>query len=145
MRWQDRAFLGVTGAGTVLSVAHYLASARHLTAKVPIHFDLFGQPDFFAAPWAFVLYPILGVALGVAAAGSTLNPSVAAALPPQSVEQLATRVALLCSYVALLTCQVCATRMTEGSASKLPPLALGVLYGGLAAAVSAAMWDKFAR
>lgn len=142
MLWQDRVYLAAAGAGTVLSVAHYLATVKSVTASVPIHFNFFGVPDRFAAPWAFVLYPISAIIFGATAVGITASPSITAALPPNSLEQVTTRSSLLCGYVAVVACQLYATRIANGSASRLPNWLLGVLYSSVLYVLGAAVAVK---
>jgi hypothetical protein len=143
MLWQDRAYLAVAGAGSVVSIVHYFATAKSITGPVPIHFNFFGTPDRFAAPWSLALYPLLCICFGVAAAAVTLSPTATSALPPNSAEQILTRASLLCGYGAVLTCQVCAARIAEGSSSKLPSAVLGVMYAGIGGSLVAVLAAKY--
>lgn len=142
MLWSQRAFLAVTGAGTVLSVGHYLAKVGSITGQVPVHFNLFGVPDGTAAPWAFVMYPITSLGLTAVMVYTALAPNARAVLPQNSVEQVSTRASLLCAQVAVLACQYYAASIAEGSAERLSSPLMCVLYGTLAVASAAVMATK---
>ncbi|KPA85425.1 unspecified product [Leptomonas pyrrhocoris] len=143
MLWQDRAYLAVAGVSTVISIAHYLATAKSVKGTVPIHFDFCGVPNRSASAWAYVLYPLTTMLLGVAVAATTFVPSAAAALPPKSAEQFATRMTLLCSYLAMVGSQLYAPRIAEGSETKLPPVLLGLIYAGVGASLVGAIAAKY--
>ncbi|GET90019.1 unspecified product [Leishmania tarentolae] len=137
-----RAFLAVAGAGSVLSMAHYLAKVRSITGQVPVHFNLFGVPDGTAAPWAFIMYPIVSVGMTAVMVYTALAPNARAVLPHNSAEQVSTGVALLCAKIAVLACQYYAVRIAEGSAERLPSPLMYVLYGTLTAASAAVLTTK---
>ncbi|KPI83439.1 hypothetical protein ABL78_7525 [Leptomonas seymouri] len=141
----DLAYLATAGATTVLSFAHYLTTANSITGQVPIHFNFFGAPDNFAAPWSFVMYPILAVGLSIAAVATTVAPAFKVVLPRNSVEQIATRATLMCSFVSVLGCQLYAARIANGSESKLPPLLLGAVYSCGGVPLVAAFAAKYLR
>lgn len=142
MLWLQRAFLAVAGTGAMLSVGHYLAKVRSITGQVPVHFNLFGVPDGTAAPWAFVMYPIISLGLTAAMVYTTLAPNARAVLPHNSVEQVSSRASLLCAQAAVLACQYYAARISEGSAERVSSPVMCVLYGTLAAASAAVLATK---
>ncbi|KAG5498255.1 hypothetical protein JIQ42_03060 [Leishmania sp. Namibia] len=138
----QRAFLAVAGGGAVLSVAHYLAKGRSLTGQVPVHFNLFGVPDGTAAPWAFVMYPIMSVGLTAVMMYTALAPNVTEVLVNTSVEQVSARATLLWGQFAVLACQYYAARIAEGSAERVSSLVMYALYGTLAAVSAAVLATK---
>lgn len=144
MLWHDTAFLAVVGCGSLFSLAHYLATVNSLSDPVPVHFNLCGVPDRFAAPWAFVLYPFVSIALGATAASLSFHPLVTRSLPHNSVEQLATRASVLCATAVILASQLYVKPIAEGSVRKLPSFVMGIVYGGVGMAVTAALISQHA-
>ncbi|KAG5474338.1 hypothetical protein LSCM1_03118 [Leishmania martiniquensis] len=142
MLFPQPVFLAVAGGGALLSVAHYFVKVRSVTGQVPVHFNLFGLPDSTAAPWAFVMYPIMSVGLAAVMMYTALAPRATAVLLNNSVEQVSARASLLWGQFAVLTCQYYAASIAEGSAERVPTPVMCALYGALAAVSAAVLATK---
>ncbi|KAG5500426.1 hypothetical protein JKF63_03519 [Porcisia hertigi] len=145
MLWTHQTLLAVAGAGAVLSVGHYLAKVRSITGRVPVHFNLFGVPDSTAAPWAFVMYPIVALGLATAMMYTVLAPNARAVLVQNTAEQVSTRASLLYGQVVGLACQYYAARIAEGSSERMSSSMMCMLYGTLVAVSSVMLATKSTR